>query len=276
MPETIFFLENRGGHKHLYHFVVYNLGGLYHILNKNYNTSSNSELFLECPSRVVPKPSNDICFPIKIYMHNILQYHREAFDIIKDKFILLDTLPKDNYEIVSLHGEPCIKDGISDNPHIVFPFLRNIFLDNIINTNTEKKRIFITRKSYESNMPETRHIVNENNFMSMLKKYNFEYIQLEEYAMIDKIKLFMDSEIIISSLSSALTNILFVDTTAKIIEISRGIHKHYEVISRIFGLNYTRYTDIIGPYNNIVDVDNYEVDTNKFENFLLTKILNTN
>lgn len=271
MLETIFFLENRGGHRHLYHFVVYNLGGLYHILNNNYNSSPNSEI--EHPSKVVTKPSNPISFPIKIYMHNVLQYHREAFDIIKDKFILLEELPDTNYEIVSLHGEPCIKDGISDNPHIIFPFLRNIFLDNICTINTNKRRIFITRKNYKSDEPTTRYIWNENDLMQMLRQYNFEYIELEEHSMLNKIKLFMESEIIISSLSSALTNILFVDKSAKIIEISRGIHNHYAVMSKTLGLNYFRYTNIIGPNNTMLDTDNYALDINKFENFLLTDIL---
>jgi len=32
MKETIFYLEGRGG-MYLYHFIVYNLGGLYYIIN---------------------------------------------------------------------------------------------------------------------------------------------------------------------------------------------------------------------------------------------------
>ena len=34
--QTIFYLEGRGG-MYIFHFFVYNLGGLYHILNKEYN-----------------------------------------------------------------------------------------------------------------------------------------------------------------------------------------------------------------------------------------------
>ena len=33
-------------------------------------------------------PSNNLIFTIKIYMTNILQFQREVFDIIKDKFEL--------------------------------------------------------------------------------------------------------------------------------------------------------------------------------------------
>ena len=38
--ETIFYLEGRGG-IYLYHFIIYNLGGLYHIIKKEYNNRSS-------------------------------------------------------------------------------------------------------------------------------------------------------------------------------------------------------------------------------------------
>jgi hypothetical protein len=204
-------------------------------------------------------------------MKDIIPFHREAFEIIKDKFTLIEDLPTDSdYEIVSIYGATCENDGICDNPQIIFPFLRNLFLDNITNTNTQKKRIFITRKNCQINHIGIlkRYICNENELMTMLRKYNFEYIQLEEYPMRDKIKLFMDSEIIISSFGSALTNLLFVDKTTKIVEISTGKYNHIAVLSNTFGLNFNRYYDVISDANEL-----YTLNIMKFEEYLLANII---
>jgi hypothetical protein len=66
MPETIFYLEGRA-QQYLYHFIVYNLGGLYYILNNIYNVRGhpNTSCLLEDGSKIVSTPSNPITFPIK-------------------------------------------------------------------------------------------------------------------------------------------------------------------------------------------------------------------
>ena len=45
----------------------------------------------------------------------------------------------------------------------------------------------------------------------MLQKHNFEYIQLEDFSLSNKIKIFMESEIIVSSHSGSLTFTLFAN-----------------------------------------------------------------
>ncbi len=79
--ETILHLENRGG-VFLYHFIYFNLIELYHIKNEKYNiiVTDHRETF----------PSTDITFPVEIHMNNINQFQKEAFEIIKDKFILIN------------------------------------------------------------------------------------------------------------------------------------------------------------------------------------------
>jgi len=37
-----------------------------------------------------PEPTTSIKYPIKIYMKDILPFHREAFEIIKDKYELVE------------------------------------------------------------------------------------------------------------------------------------------------------------------------------------------
>ena len=50
----------------------------------------------------------------------------------------------------------------------------------------------------------------------MLSKYNFEFIQLEDYNTNDKIKLFMESEVILSTHGSQFTFTLFTNKDSKL------------------------------------------------------------
>jgi len=254
MKQTIFYLEERGG-MYLYHFFVLNLGGLYYIINQNYN---------------VRGPTTSITYPIKIYMKDVLPFQREAFEIIKDKFELVDDdeLQKiTDYEIVSIYGETCI-NGYSDNCNI-FPFLRQLFLERMNYNVIKGKRIFITRKNSESQHYGVlkRMILNENELLKVLDKYGFQYIQLENLNTYDKIKLFMESEMIVSSHSGSLTFSLFVNQKTKIIEIlnkgtSGFLHDHYLNISNKLNLNFNRYNNIIEDSNgnfslNLIDFEKY-------------------
>lgn len=273
MKETVFYLEGRGG-MWIYHFFVLNLGGLYFILNENYNVRGlhNTSNLLES-DKIVNEPSNKkIHLPIKIYMVNILPFQRETFEIIKDKFELVEDLSKiQDYELVSIYGETCETNPYSDHPTIIFPFLRNLFLEKMNFDIIPAKRIYITRKQSESqhNGILKRSILNEKDLYDKLSKYGFEYIQLENYNTHDKIKLFMESEIIISPHSSALTLLLAANKNTKIIEIlNKGElgfpNNHYQNIARYLGLNYNRFSDISEDIYG-----NFNLDCYKFEEYLL-------
>lgn len=273
MKETIFFLEGRGG-AYPYHFFMYNLSGLYYISKKIYDHKrSGSLLFNDNPRRIVSSPTTQITFPIKIHMKDILPFQREAFDIIKDKFELIEDLSKHNdYEIVSIYGAPA---EISDNNDgiEVFPFIRSIFTQNMNFNMKTGKRIFITRRNSESQHQGVlkRCIMNEGLLMNMLQKYNFEYIQLENFTTFEKIKLFMESEVIVSSNSGALSFLLFADKNAKIVEIIKngeGLgNNHYLTICKHLNLNYNRYSNI-----NEDRLGNFNLNVEEFEKYLISLI----
>ena len=272
MKQTIFYLEGRGG-MWLYHFFVYNLGGLIYILNKKYNVRVvNTSVLLEDKSKIVNEPTTEIKFPIKIHMKNVLPFQREAFEIIKDKFELVENLNTiSDYEIVSIYGETCQQNPYSDNPQFIFSFLRNLFHEKCNHQLIKGKRIFITSKYSESqhNGVLKRYILNENELKNILNKYNFEFIQLEDYNTNDKIKLFMESDLILSSHSGSLTFSLFSNTNTKIIEIlnngTQGFpHDHYINICSVLGLNYNRYSNINEDKNG-----NFNINVIEFEKYLL-------
>jgi hypothetical protein len=262
-------LEGRGG-MYLYHFFIYNLGGLYYILNNQYNVRGehNSSVLLDDKSKIVSNPTTPISFPIKIHMKCILPFQREAFEIIKDKFELIEDLSslKSEYEIVSIYGEY----GKVESKPLIYPFLRNLFFEKMKFDMIPGKRIFVTRKHSQSQHGGElkRYILNEAEVMRMLSKYNIEFIQLEDLNMYDKIKLFMESETILSSHSGSLTLLLFANSNAKIIEILNNgtqncVSSHYIGISETLKLNYNRYTNIREDYNG-----NFNLNVNEFENYL--------
>jgi capsular polysaccharide biosynthesis protein len=270
--QTIFYLEGRGG-KYVYHFFIYNLGGLYYIINQQYNERhTDSVLLNNFNNKIVKSPSTNINYPIKIHMTNVLPFQREAFSIIKDKFELvedLDTIDGD-YEIVSIYGA-LVHDDVNNK---MYEYLRGLFLENLKENSgiIPKKRIFITRKNSEIQHDGVlkRNIINENELMTMLEKYNFEYVQLENLNTYEKIKLFMQSEIILSPHSGSLTFLLFANTKSKIIEIlnngTNGFsHYQYIKICTQLNLNYNRYQNIREDING-----NFQINVNDFEKYLVS------
>ena len=272
MKETIFYLEGRGG-MWIYHFFVYNLGGLFYIVNNIFNKRGlpNTSVLLNDKSKIVEAPTSEIKIPIKIHMKDVLPFQREAFEIIKDKFELIEDLNNINdYEIVSIYGETCDENPYADNRKTIFPFLRQIFLKTFNYEVIPGKRIFITRKNSESqhNGILRRYILNENELIPFLQNKNFEIIQLEDYSLHDKIKLFMESEVIMSSNSGSLTFCLFANKKTNIIEIlNKGtegfFHNHYIEICNTLDLNYNRYSDINEDNNG-----NFNLNLNNFDKFL--------
>jgi hypothetical protein len=253
---------------YLYHFIIYNLGGLYHIIKKEYNNRMNDSVLLEDKSKIVTEPTNLITFPIKIHMKNILPFQREAFEIIKDKFVLIEDLSKlENYEIVSIYGVICY-EPIDIN---VIKFIRNLFLEKINFPLIPKKKIFISRSkqlSMNSHNTLKRCMMNVNEFTLMLKKYNFEIVYLEDYNFHDKLKLFMSSDVIISTNGSQLTPLFISNVNSTIIEIVKNGDNNsvdiYKSLSNMCNLNYNRYSNISEDIYG-----NFEINVEEFENYLL-------
>jgi len=245
-----------------------NLGGLYFILNKEYNIRGeiNRSVLFENKNKIIDYPTNEIIFLIKIHMKNILPFQRESFEIIKDNFQLVEDLDSiDDYEIISIYGETCF-NGVSDNADKIFPFLRNIFLEKYNFEMKKYKRIYITRKNSENyhNGTLKRYMMNEIDFIFLLDKYNIEYIQLKNYSILEKIKIFAESEVIISPNSSALTFALFSNKNSKVIEICNEGTNHYSNICNVLNLNYYKYNNIIEDNNG-----NFNLNTAGFENYLI-------
>lgn len=232
--KPIYHLQDRGGYRCLYHLIVFNLGGLY-LLPESY-------IYIENKDGPTSK-----CID-------------EAFFILRDKFTLIKSLPEGSAPI-PIFGETCEKDGVSDNPLVIFPFLRQLFLTRITPDTVQRpKRFFIGRKNsftrkyiHEERM--LRTILNEEHFIKKLKDLNIETIYLEDYTFDNKIHLFNGAELILSTNSSALTFALWCNKNATIIELTNSspqtaIGTHYQILCNTLGIKYFKYTNTLCDNND--------------------------
>lgn len=271
---NIYFLEGRGG-MYIYHFIVYNLGGLYYIENNIdvRGPPATSVLFKRNSQNIeLVNNLNFEGYPINLVMDDLNEWQKDVLSCLKHKINLIYDIPV-NSKIKSVYGETCMINPYSDNNSKVYPFLRNLFLENK-NYSFQNKNIFITRRGsdkFHSGI-QKRLILNEDSLMDMLKKYNFEYINLENLNFEEKIKLFNTSKIIISSHSGGLVCSLFANEHTNIVEIvNRGTsgvsHDHYKFICSTLNIPYYRYSNIEEDING-----NFNLDINNFEKFLLNLI----
>ena len=285
--KKIYYLMERGN-TYLYHFIIFNLGGLANIiLNIESSLTDKSELSYPWPappcfsdkskliSKELDEKIKDI-YPIPIYMKCKCKFQQEAFEIISDKFTLItDISHEKDYCIKQIYGVRCTEASnyIGDNLEVYVPFLRNLFLSRIHNRIFDKKMIYIMRGG------KIRCVLNEEELITnVLKKYNIQNIRLEDYSFEDKIRLFNSASLVISPLSSALTFSIFANEKTRILELRNkgritpletggfGFKEpthHYSSITDILNLSYHRYSNFVEDPNG-----NFKINTEDFDKYL--------
>jgi capsular polysaccharide biosynthesis protein len=276
----VYFLEGRGG-VYIFHFIVYNLGGIYNIINKINPRNTDSIKLIGYNNIHYNDDTFDISYPIPIIVDGITdgtgklnEWQTEICNYLsnKIKIISTDTLTNDD-NVISIYGVTLYTNCVCDNPEKYFPFLRNLFLDNDnINTNEisiPRKRYYITRKysNLIHNEKLRKFIRNEEALKSILNKYNFEYVILEQMCIKDKIILFNTADTILSTNSGGLVFSLVAGKDTKIIEIvnkSDGVNPiHYKLICNTLNIPYYRYSNI-----NEDRLGNFDININDFDNYL--------
>jgi|AntDeeMetagen285_2_1112576.scaffolds.fasta_scaffold00344_10 hypothetical protein len=108
------------------------------------------------------------------------------------------------------------------------------------------KNIFISR----SNAVE-RRIVNENEIMEMLSKYNFELVRLEKNTLSQNSKIFNNSDIIVGPHGAGLTDLIFCTDSTVVELFGSKIKPPYERLASVLNVEYTslkctpKSTDIV-------------------------------
>lgn len=257
---NIYYCIQDRGYMWMQHWFTYMVGGLRHIKTDTY------------PIKI---------FFSKTFMNtdfNFQQYHLETFELIKDKYIVEN--PNNNSIVISNYGEPTSVDKVDPATNY---FLRDLFLSRInLPDFDENSLIYITRKNSHILNPgnegiSRRQVLNEYEIIPELEKLGFKFIQLEDYSLEEKIKLFYKSRIIISPNSGGLTMSLFANKKTKIIEImpeNVGQYDWYKNICNDLNISFERYSNvnIIGNYQEYNGPWNFTLDKNHFIEWVKSKL----
>jgi len=118
----------------------------------------------------------------------------------------------------------------------------------------EHKLIYTTRKggaSTMNNKVRVRFIDNEDEFLPGLIAMGFEVLQLEDYTVEQKIRLFASARMVVSPQSASLVFSLFMNSSAEVVELYPKVWggnvdymQHYCYLTRIAGCFWSRYTDL--------------------------------
>ena len=95
---------------------------------------------------------------------------------------------------------------------------------NSLKIKTKKKeKIYVVRQNSLF-----RNILNEGDIIDFLKKNNFRIVDLNQYSIMEQIKIFSNAEVVVSATGSGLTNIVFCNKGTKVIEIAPEYKFDYE------------------------------------------------
>ena len=151
----------------------------------------------------------------------------------------LKKLKLNNLHILKLNDGfyKCNKVVISACPTIKYSVN---FYDQLIVNDLERKDVgknfYISR-----NLASKRKIVNENEIINMLEKYNYDIIYCEKLSFEEQIKTFSHAKNIIAPQGAGLTNIFWSQKSINVLELSsQAIQPFFQALAHVKGINFFR------------------------------------
>ncbi len=212
--------------------------------------------------------------------NNLLDFQSEIIDLFPEnlKFIKSNDarLLDEGFELIENHGEVYSEKIDSE----CYFFLKKILTSKINLDGEFKKKKFILSRNKSPYLrcnggAKNRLIVNESEIESKLRDHNFEIINLEDFTVSQKIKIFQESQIIVSPNSGGLVFSLFSSQDTNIIELNvqnptQIWHtNHYSNMCNDLDLKYFKYTTKKVDCN-----DNMYVDCDDLIDFIKKNITN--
>lgn len=264
--KIIIHIQDRG-HQYLYHWFLLMIAGLRkfnredlinHVRNMHPDRTITEEIF--------------ICFP---YMENqLLDFHLETLDLIKDKYKIIETKdisPSEDFIVDSYGEEINLHSGTNNLDIESYYFLRNLlFPQNMKELGLKKNKIYIRRnKSHKlaaNNGLKRRQIINEDFICERFANNGYLILNLEDINLSEKINIFSNNSLVISPNSAGLLFAIF-STNTTIVEINvknpSQTYNQYLELSDALKHKYFRF------YAEKVDEnDNMMLDTDSFFSFL--------
>ena len=219
--KTVYVLEDRG-HGIIMHWFHYVIAGLYELSH-------------------LPKP---------VFIHTAItdEYERQTFELLKPDYVFVDDIT--DCDVVAHHGAPLIGLYAVSNPH--YPFVRDVILTrNNLHIQLEPTRLLYIRRSRShllnwSQGAKRRQVINEDDVVQALTPLGFESLFLEDYPLIEKIRLFQSAKIVISPNGGALTMCFFAHVKTHVVEITLDTtgEDMYHHVCKMLSIPITRYTNV--------------------------------
>ena len=184
-----------GGRANYWHLLSEELPALYRLQKNGITISDFQHLIIHL---------NRYKFQNQIY---------ELFDVPKSKFIELSRFPHlqaDQLFCFSPIYQPDIE---------ALTWVRDHMLSFVKNKVLADRRLFIDRESSRS-----KRIVNQQELMEILAKYDFEIFKPEDHSVLEQIAIFRNSYFIIGAHGAALANLMFCKPQTNVIEIRSKFH----------------------------------------------------
>lgn len=226
--DTVYVLEDRG-HSILYHWIIFMISGLQHFEH-------------------LPKP-------VRFHAPISQPFQNEIIELLKPDYEFVSDIS--GCKTVSVFGTPLLTLDSVERKY--YQFLRNqILIRNSLQHSEEPKRlIYISRNNSHlltsNNGLARRQIVNEDIVYTALQSLGFEYIHLEPYSILEKIKIFQEARVIVTPNGGALTMALFAHPHTKIIEIhdmaTSNEDQHYNICKGV-DIDIVRYTNVCSVDKN--------------------------
>ena len=157
---------------------------------------------------------------------------------------------------------------VNESVKILNYFIKSILYSEPIRDKNKKAKIYVSRQnSYY------RNIINEDDVIKLLKKNNFTIVDPNHLTIKKIIKIFFNTEILISPSCSNLANLIFCNSNTKIIEIAPNYSKKYEQNLKV---QYKNLCNIIGINHSKIIADTIKVRKHDLlaKKYINKKILN--
>jgi capsular polysaccharide biosynthesis protein len=203
-------------------------------------------------------------------------YQKETFEVLGDKIEVVSK-PENYIFVESTKPTP---NSFNDSLvyHIdpsMFSFLRDLFLGEIGDTFIEGyDKIYISRNLShltQGNEEDSacknirrRQLLNEDILLPHLKELGFKCINLEDYHLRDKIRIFSSASVIVGPNGAGMSFLFASNPNLKYIEIVTPTPfqyiDHYRDLCRYFGFSFNRYNKVVYSDHNgniYIDVEDF-------------------
>jgi capsular polysaccharide biosynthesis protein len=228
---VVYQIDHRN-HQIFMHWFMYIIGGFYNLSH-------------------LPKP-------VKFHVTITQQFQIETLPLLAPDYEYVENIS--GYKVIQHPGTPYPPPATGD-PVEYFQFVRNQL---VVKNNLERKeppfRRLYFRRSNAHYFPHhqgraLRHIQEEDKLVDVLKTNGFECLFLEEYNLLEKIKLFQEAALVVSPNGGALTGCYFAhkDTKVVIITPPNPGETQYIDVCKALSVDYICYDHIqcFDKYGNV-------------------------